>query len=66
MAAFDFHAGRKKQAPRWLQRNGLEWAFRLATEPKRLWRRYLVYNPLFVSKVLLQAFGVRKYPADWP
>lgn len=47
-AAFDFHTGRVAQAPRWMQRSGLEWAFRLASEPRRLWRRYLIYNPKFV------------------
>jgi N-acetylglucosaminyldiphosphoundecaprenol N-acetyl-beta-D-mannosaminyltransferase len=47
-AAFDFHAGIVPQAPRWLQDRGLEWAYRLAREPRRLWRRYLRYNPLFV------------------
>jgi N-acetylglucosaminyldiphosphoundecaprenol N-acetyl-beta-D-mannosaminyltransferase len=47
-AAFDFHAGIKKQAPDGLQRLGLEWAFRLWHEPRRLWRRYLHYNPRFV------------------
>lgn len=50
-AAFDFHAGAKRQAPRWMQRNGLEWLFRLATEPRRLWRRYLINNPSFVWHV---------------
>jgi N-acetylglucosaminyldiphosphoundecaprenol N-acetyl-beta-D-mannosaminyltransferase len=47
-AAFDFHAGLVPQAPRWMQRSGLEWLFRLAHEPRRLWRRYLRYNPRFV------------------
>ena len=47
-AAVDFLAGTKPQAPRWVQDAGLEWAFRLATEPRRLWRRYLVHNPRFV------------------
>jgi N-acetylglucosaminyldiphosphoundecaprenol N-acetyl-beta-D-mannosaminyltransferase len=47
-AAFDFLAAHKPQAPRWLQDVGLEWLFRLATEPRRLWRRYLVNNPRFV------------------
>jgi N-acetylglucosaminyldiphosphoundecaprenol N-acetyl-beta-D-mannosaminyltransferase len=47
-AAFDFHAGLKRQAPDVLQRLGLEWAFRLSQEPRRLWRRYLRYNPRFV------------------
>ncbi len=47
-AAFDFHAGLVPQAPPWMQRNGLEWSYRLAREPRRLWRRYARYNPLFV------------------
>ncbi len=60
-AAFDFHAGLKKQAPPWIQRNGLEWLFRLATEPGRLWKRYLVNNPSFVFLSSLQVLGLRKY-----
>jgi N-acetylglucosaminyldiphosphoundecaprenol N-acetyl-beta-D-mannosaminyltransferase len=63
-AAFDFHAGLKPQAPRWMQRSGLEWSFRLATEPGRLWRRYLVNNPRFVWEVFRQTIGLR--PADSP
>ena len=47
-AAFDFHAGTVKQAPSWMQRNGLEWLFRLIQEPKRLWKRYLVTNSFFI------------------
>jgi N-acetylglucosaminyldiphosphoundecaprenol N-acetyl-beta-D-mannosaminyltransferase len=47
-AAFDFLAGTKPQAPAWMQRAGLEWLFRLATEPRRLWRRYMYHNPRFV------------------
>lgn len=47
-AAFDFIAGNKKHAPLWVQRCGLEWLFRLLSEPKRLWRRYLKHNPRFV------------------
>lgn len=47
-AAFDFHAGLVKQAPRWMGRGGLEWAYRLSREPRRLWRRYARYNPRFV------------------
>jgi len=47
-AAFDFHAGLVPQAPSWMQRSGLEWLFRLGHEPRRLWRRYLRYNPRFV------------------
>jgi N-acetylglucosaminyldiphosphoundecaprenol N-acetyl-beta-D-mannosaminyltransferase len=63
-AAFDFHSGRKKQAPPWMQRNGLEWLFRLVNEPQRLWRRYLVNNPLFVLLVLRQMLGLKHYPND--
>ena len=48
-AAFDFHAGLVPQAPNWLQEAGLEWAYRLAHEPRRLWRRYVRYNPRFLS-----------------
>lgn len=51
-AAFDVHTGRTKRAPRWMQRVGLEWAFRLLTEPRRLWRRYLRNNPAFVIALL--------------
>ena len=47
-AAFDFHAGLVAQAPEWMQDRGLEWLFRLSQEPRRLWKRYLRYNPLFV------------------
>ena len=63
-AAFDFHAGYLKQAPSFLQRAGLEWAFRLAMEPRRLWRRYLILNPLYVSLVLLQLTGLRQFDLD--
>ena len=51
-AAFDFIAGAKRQAPAWMQRAGLEWAFRLAAEPRRLWRRYLFHNPRFLYQLL--------------
>jgi N-acetylglucosaminyldiphosphoundecaprenol N-acetyl-beta-D-mannosaminyltransferase len=61
-AAFDFHAGTVKQAPRWMQRSGLEWAFRLTREPRRLWRRYLIDNPWFVWDVFLQRTGLRTFP----
>lgn len=50
-AAFDFHSGRKRQAPRWMQRSGLEWLFRLVQEPRRLGRRYVVYNTQFVYRI---------------
>ena len=60
-AAFDFHAGRVRQAPRWMQRSGLEWFFRLCCEPKRLWKRYLKNNPIFLWKFFCQLAGVKKY-----
>jgi N-acetylglucosaminyldiphosphoundecaprenol N-acetyl-beta-D-mannosaminyltransferase len=63
-AAFDFHAGLKKQAPLWMQRSGLEWLFRLGQEPRRLWRRYLIYNPRFVWNVALQRLGLRRFPLE--
>ena len=61
-AAFDFHAGRVPQAPPRLQQAGLEWAYRLFKEPKRLWKRYLKNNPLFLGRTFLQLTGLRKYP----
>jgi len=60
-AAFDFLSGRKKQAPRWIQRSGMEWLFRLASEPRRLWPRYANY-PLFVLLVLAQALRLKRFP----
>ncbi len=56
-AAFDFLAGMKPQAPRWIRNNGFEWLFRLTTEPKRLWRRYLVDNSLFLYYVGMDLFS---------
>lgn len=63
-AAFDFHTGRVRQAPRWMQRGGLEWLFRLAMEPRRLGRRYLVNNPLFLLRTAAQLGGLKKYPLN--
>jgi N-acetylglucosaminyldiphosphoundecaprenol N-acetyl-beta-D-mannosaminyltransferase len=60
-AAFDFHTGKVPQAPLWMQRSGLEWLFRLRQEPRRLWYRYLVYNPLFIWLVFWQWLGLRRY-----
>jgi exopolysaccharide biosynthesis WecB/TagA/CpsF family protein len=62
-AAFDFHAGLRAQAPAPLQRAGLEWAYRLAQEPRRLWRRYLLLNPIFLGLLALQWSGLRVPPA---
>jgi N-acetylglucosaminyldiphosphoundecaprenol N-acetyl-beta-D-mannosaminyltransferase len=59
-AAFDFHAGLIPQAPPLLQRNGLEWAFRLLQEPRRLWRRYARHNPRFVSGFARQWMAHRR------
>jgi N-acetylglucosaminyldiphosphoundecaprenol N-acetyl-beta-D-mannosaminyltransferase len=61
-AAFDFHSGRVRQAPRFIQRSGFEWLFRLGTEPRRLGQRYLTTTPLFALHVLAQKLGWRDYP----
>lgn len=61
-AAFDFHAGVKRQAPRFIQRSGFEWAFRLACEPRRLGRRYAVAIPRFIGLATAQLLGLRKFP----
>ena len=63
-AAFDFHAGRVRQAPRWMQRSGLEWFFRLCQEPRRLGMRYLKNNPRFALKIAGQLSGLKKYSLD--
>ena len=55
-AAFDFLSGTKRQAPIWMRRNGIEWLFRLVQEPRRLWRRYFVYNTLFIWNIFLEQF----------
>jgi N-acetylglucosaminyldiphosphoundecaprenol N-acetyl-beta-D-mannosaminyltransferase len=60
-AAFDFFSGQKKHAPRWMQRAGLEWLFRLASDPKRLWKRYFKHNPRFVFYFLKQLAHQKKY-----
>ncbi len=65
-AAFDFHSGRVAQAPRWMQRSGLEWFFRLCTDPARLWRRYLTTNPRFVWLAFCQATGLKHFPLEVP
>lgn len=60
-AAFAFHAGTLSQAPSWMQDRSLEWLYRLAREPRRLWRRYLGLGPWFVALVMLQLFGLRRF-----
>lgn len=61
-AAFDFHAGLVPQAPPFLQKCGLEWFYRLCKEPRRLWKRYLKNNPLFILRVVLQKSGAVSHP----
>lgn len=62
-AALPFIAGTVPQAPSWMQARGLEWLFRLWTEPKRLWKRYLLLNPAFLVLLLLQATGIVRFSA---
>jgi N-acetylglucosaminyldiphosphoundecaprenol N-acetyl-beta-D-mannosaminyltransferase len=63
-AAFDFLSGRVRQAPAWMQRSGLEWLFRLGTEPRRLGPRYLRTNTLFIVRLAAQKLRLRRYPLD--
>ena len=63
-AAFDFHAGVKRQAPRFIQRSGCEWIFRLACEPRRLWRRYAVAIPSFILLTLSQLCRLKEFRID--
>jgi N-acetylglucosaminyldiphosphoundecaprenol N-acetyl-beta-D-mannosaminyltransferase len=63
-AAFDFHSGRVRQAPRWIRHSGFEWLFRLCTEPRRLGPRYLRVTPLFAFRAAAQFLGLRRYPID--
>lgn len=63
-AAFDFHAGLKPQAPKWIRQSGFEWLFRLMTEPKRLWRRYFYSIPAFILLGLAQELGIKKFKLE--
>jgi N-acetylglucosaminyldiphosphoundecaprenol N-acetyl-beta-D-mannosaminyltransferase len=65
-AAFDFFAGNLPQAPKVLQDYSLEWLFRLIQEPKRLWYRYLVLNPLYLWNIFLQYIGLKRFPSPLP
>lgn len=65
-AAFDFIAGSKKHAPRWMQKIGLEWLFRLLSEPKRLWMRYLKQNPRFIYYFLQQWLFKKDFTKEGP
>jgi N-acetylglucosaminyldiphosphoundecaprenol N-acetyl-beta-D-mannosaminyltransferase len=63
-AAFDLLSGRRKQAPGWMREHGFEWFFRLLQEPRRLWRRYLIYGSQFVAYLLLEALRLKKFGAS--
>ena len=60
-AAFDFFTGRSRQAPIWMREHGFEWLFRLSTEPRRLWRRYLIYGTQFAWNVALELTGIKRF-----
>lgn len=60
-AAFDFHAGTQSQAPEFMQRNGLEWLYRFSHEPRRLWQRYVLLNPLYVTMLAMQALRLKQF-----
>lgn len=63
-AAFDLHTGRIKDCDDWIKRAGLQWLHRLFQEPRRLWRRYLVNNPIFIARISRQLLGLRKYALE--
>jgi N-acetylglucosaminyldiphosphoundecaprenol N-acetyl-beta-D-mannosaminyltransferase len=60
-ASFDFYAGNVRESPEWMGNLGLEWLFRLMQEPKRLWRRYLILNPRFITLAAMQLLGLKKF-----
>jgi N-acetylglucosaminyldiphosphoundecaprenol N-acetyl-beta-D-mannosaminyltransferase len=63
-AAFQFHAGNLAQAPAWMQNAGLEWLFRFLVEPRRLWKRYVYYNPAYLALLAAQWTGLRRVNPD--
>ncbi len=63
-AAFDFHTGRLRDSPSWMKQLGLQWLHRLYQEPARLWRRYLINNPVFLYKATLQIARLRRFELD--
>ena len=63
-AAFDIHAGLRRDAPQWVKNCGLQWLDRLCQEPHRLWRRYLANNPLFLWDIALQFSGLRRFEVN--
>lgn len=60
-AAFDIISGRTRQAPRWMREHGMEWCFRLFSEPRRLWRRYLFGGSKFILYQLMEAVGLKRF-----
>lgn len=60
-AAFDYHAGTIKRSPKWMQNLGFEWLYRLASDPKRLWKRYLITNSIFIFAIAAQLLGIHKF-----
>ncbi len=60
-AAFNYHAGTIKRAPLWMQNAGLEWLHRLASDPRRLWKRYFVTNSIFIVAMTAQLLGLKKF-----
>ncbi len=62
-AAFDILSGRRNQAPRWMRERGLEWLFRLLQEPRRLWRRYLIYGAEFIAYLAADRLRVKDFGA---
>jgi N-acetylglucosaminyldiphosphoundecaprenol N-acetyl-beta-D-mannosaminyltransferase len=65
-AAFDYHAGQLRPPPEWMQRYGLEWGWRLGQEPRRLWRRYLLLNPIYLARLVAQKSGMWPAPPAEP
>jgi N-acetylglucosaminyldiphosphoundecaprenol N-acetyl-beta-D-mannosaminyltransferase len=63
-AAFDIHTGTLRDAPSWLKRAGLQWLHRLAQEPRRLWKRYLINNPVFIWNISMQLLRLRKLSVE--
>jgi N-acetylglucosaminyldiphosphoundecaprenol N-acetyl-beta-D-mannosaminyltransferase len=63
-AAFDLLSGGRDQAPRWMREHGLEWLFRLIQEPRRLWRRYLIYGPQFIAYLGLESLRLKDFSAS--
>ena len=62
--AFDVLAGHSTMAPGWMQRSGLEWLYRLALNPRKLWRRHVKLNPRFLLLILLQLMGMKRFPLE--